>query len=301
MFDWNDLRYLLAVAKAGSLTAAARELGVEHTTVGRRISALETALGTRLFVRGADGLTLTAPGREVLPLAEEMARQADAVERRVSGGDQRVEGTVRLTTSEAMSGYFVKQLGALRERHPALTIDILSGNRAFDLMRGEADVAVRIREMDTPDLVVRRLASLGWSLYAPPAYLERKGTPKEPEDLAGHDIIDFDATLATSPGAQWLRANGKGANVVLRGNSIVAVLNAAIVGLGIAPLPCFIGDAESTLQRVTSRCIGSTNVYMAVHPDLARVARVRAVMDFIVEAFERDRSIWSGTSVPLSA
>src|SRR5215831_19293241 len=112
--DWNDFRYFLAIARAGSFAGAARELGVEHTTVGRRLTALETALGTRLFVRGPDGLTITAAGRDVLPLCEEIASRAQAIERRVAGEAGRVEGTVRVSISEAVSGYMVKQSAALR-------------------------------------------------------------------------------------------------------------------------------------------------------------------------------------------
>ena len=294
MFDWNDLRYFLAVARAGTLAGAARDLGVEHTTVGRRLSAIEGALGARLFTRTPDGFALTEAGRAVQPLAERIAADVEAIERRVSGQDARVEGTVRITTSEALSGYFVRQLGALTERHPRLMVEILSGNRAFDLLRGEADIAVRVRETTEPELVVRKLASAGWSRYANAAYIARKGAPPAPEQLAGHDLVAFDATMGAVPGAQWLSEHGDGATVAMRGNSIVAAMNAAILGLGLTVLPCFIADGESALRRLTPRVLGARDVFLVVHPDLARVARVRAVMDFIIETFERDAARWSG-------
>jgi DNA-binding transcriptional LysR family regulator len=294
VLDWNDLRYLLAIARAGTLAGAARELAVEHSTVGRRLSALESALGTRLFTRGPDGFTPTRAARDILPLAEQVAAGVETIERRVLGEDSRVEGTVRLTTSEALSGYFVRQLGCLAERHPGLVLEVLSGNRAFDLMRGEADVAVRVREVTDPDLIARKLASAGWSLYAAPSYLERKGTPSSPEDLRGHDVLGFDATMSAVPGALWLSEHGAATNVVMRGNSILAVLNAAIFGMGLAVLPCFIADAEKALTRITPRVLGVRDVFLVVHPDLARVARVRAVMEFVAEAFERDALLWSG-------
>jgi len=298
VLDWNDLRYLLAIARAGTLAGAARDLGVEHTTVGRRLSALEAALGARLFTRGPDGFTPTRAGREILPLAEQVAAAIEGIERRVLGEDTRVEGTVRVTTSEALSGYIVKQLGVLAERHPGLVVEILSGNRAFDLMRGEADIAVRIREVTEPDLIARTVASAGWSMYAGPAYVARKGSPSSPEDLRGHDVIGFDATMGAIPGALWLLEHGEGIAVVMRCNSIVAALNAAILGMGLTVLPCFLGDAEPALRRLTPRVIGSRDVFLVVHPDLARVARVRAVMQFMVETFERDASLWSGIVEP---
>ena len=298
MIDWNDLRYFLAIARAGTLAGAARDLGVEHTTVGRRLSAIETALGARLLTRTPDGFSLTEAGRAIQPLAERVAADVEAIERRVSGQDARVEGTVRITTSEALSGYFVRQLSALTERHPRLMVEILSGNRAFDLMRGEADIAVRIREVTEPDLVVRKLASAGWSMYANAAYVARKGAPPSPEDLQGHDVVAFDATMAGVPGAQWLAEHGAGTTVTMRGNSIIAAMNAAILGLGLTVLPCFIADAESALCRLTPRLLGTRDIFLVVHPDLARVARVRAVMDFIIEAFERDAVKWAGVAAP---
>jgi DNA-binding transcriptional LysR family regulator len=292
--DWNDLRYLLAIARHGTLAAAARALGVEHTTVGRRLSGLETALAAKLFTRGPDGFALTRAGGEIVPLAEEMERSAGAIERRVSGEDARIAGNVRLTTSEAVSGYLVTQFASLRERHPELMVEILSGNRAYDLLRGEADLAVRVRDTSDPELISRRIASAGWSLYASPAYVARKALLADPADLAGHDVIGFDQSLAFVPGALWLEKHAGGASVVLRGNSIVAVLNAATFGLGIAVLPCFLGDRAPGLERLTPQVTGSREVSLVVHPDLVKVARVRAVMDCVVAAFTRDALLWSG-------
>ncbi len=208
---------------------------------------------------------------------------------------------MRITTSEALSGYFVRLLGALTERHPRLMVEILSGNRAFDLMRGEADLAVRVREVTEPDLVVRRLVTAGWSLYANAAYVARKGAPPAPEDLRGHDVIGFDASMGAVPGAQWLADHAEGTTVVMRGNSIIAALNAVILGMGLTVLPCFIADGESILRRLTPRVLGARDIFLVVHPDLARVARVRAVMDFIVETFERDAERWTGVPAGTAA
>ncbi len=294
--DWNDLRHFLAIARAGTLAGAARELGVEHTTVGRRLSALEAALGVRLFVRGPDGLTPTRAGQEVFPIAEEMSARAESILRRVSGEDERVEGNVRLTTSEALSGYFVRQFGLLRQRHPGLVVEILSGNRAFDLLRGEADLAIRVRPDTEPGLTARKVGSAGWSLYACPAYVERRGMPAGPDCLQGHDVIGFDESLKAVPGAAWLDKHATGAHVVFRANSIVAAVNATIVGMGLAVLPCFLADFEPELRRLTPLVLGARDVFLVVHPDLVRVARVRAVMDFVIEAFARDGARWAGTT-----
>ena len=292
--DWNDFRYFLAICRAGTLAGAARELGVEHTTVGRRLNALETALGARLFIRGPEGLVATAAARDMLPLAEEMAARVQAIERRVAGNDSRMEGTVRVAVSEALSGYLVKQSAALRTRHPGLMVEMLIGNHVSDLLRGEADLAVRARPVTEPDLVARKLVCAAWSLYASPGYVARRGALSAAEHLAGHDVIAYDDSLAATPGGTWLNEHGQGANVTMRGNSVIAVLNAAICGMGVAIIPCFLGTPEPQLQRLTPQVVGRRDIFLVVHPDLARVARVRAVMDFIAELFERDLSLWTG-------
>jgi molybdate transport repressor ModE-like protein len=294
VLDWNDLRYLLAVARAGTLAGAARDLGVEHTTVKRRLAAMEAAMGARLFTQSRDGFALTAAGQQILPLAQEIAKGFEAIERRVHGADERVDGTVRLTTSEALAGYCVKELVALRAKHPELLVEVLASNRSYDLARGEADLAIRAAPVTDPDIVARKVAVAVWSLYAAPSYVERKGKLSAPDDLRGHDVIVFDATLARSPGGAWLDAHGAGATVVLRANSLVAAMNAALVGSGICAIPCFHGDAERMLARVTPGTIGGRDIWLVVHPDLARTARVRVVMDFLVAMFDRDRAQWSG-------
>lgn len=293
--DWDDIRYFLAIARAGTLAQAARDTKVEHTTVGRRLRALESALGTRLFTHGPEGFTLTRAGEAILPLAEAMEAQAAGIVRRVSGEGDRIEGMVRLTTSEAFSSYFVKQLAALRQRHPGLVVEILSGNRAFDLMRGEADLAFRIRPDSSPDLIVRKVVSLGWSIYAAKDFLTRKGRP-DVEELAGWDVIGYDESLSAVPGAVWLAEHGGGAHVVLRANSIVAAMNATLVGMGIGFIPCFMGQDEPSLVRLTPSTIGERDGFLVVHPDLAKVGRVRAVMDFIVESLTRDVQRWETAS-----
>lgn len=292
--DWNDLRYFLAVARSGSLARAARELGVEHTTVSRRLGALESELGVKLFARGPSGLTLMPSGELILPCVAAIAEQVDVITRRVAGVDDKVAGTVRLTIPESGNVYFVQQLAALRERHPELVIELLSANRTLDIRRGEADVAVRFAATSDQELIVRRVGTAGWSLYGSTAYVARKGPVSAAGELDAHDFIGFDASLAEVEGAQWLRAHAKPERIVLRGNSIAAVANAAASGLGIAPLPCFAAEQAPGLVRLTPELIGAREIVLVVHPDLVKVARVRAVVDFLVELFERDVALWSG-------
>ncbi|MEO8667536.1 MAG: LysR family transcriptional regulator [Bauldia sp.] len=294
--DWNDLRYFLAVHRAGSLAGAARSLRVRHSTVGRRIEALESGLEVRLFTRTPDGFLLTDSGTEILPLAEDAERALTAIERRVAGTDDRAEGTVRLATSEAFSGFLVRHLGGLHTRYPGLIVEVLSGNRSLDLSRGEADVALRFSATTQPDLICKCIGETGWALFASETYLARRGAPAPATDLSGHDVIAFDSTMANTPGALWINDHAAGAHVVMRGNSIMSALNAAVAGMGLAVLPCFLAEAEPTLRRVASELVGSREVWLVFQRDVARTARVRCVIDFLTELIAASATELRGTT-----
>lgn len=296
--DWNDLRYFLAIARSGSLAKAARELSVEHTTVSRRLGALEEDLGTRLFARGPAGLVLTTAGKNMLPIVEDIAEQISSIERCVTGLDGRVAGTVRLTIPESGNSYFMQRLRELRSRHPELVIELISDNRPLDIRRGEADIAVRFAASPDQDLIVRKPGKAGWSLYASPSYLARKGPLASVNDVSGHELIGYADLLAMVEGEQWLRSLKPPPVVVMRGNSIVGVARAAVEGIGIAPLPCFAAAQESGLLRITPEVIGERDIMLVVHPDLVRVARVRATMDFLIELFHHEAALWSGRNAP---
>ncbi len=159
--DWDDVRYFLAAYRAGSTSGAARVLGVRHTTVGRRLADLERALGAVLFIRTPEGITPTAHATAILPLAEAAEVSLVTLQQQVGHGDAEVAGKVRVTASEAFTDYLVRHLPALQARHPALEVEILSGNRVFDLMRGEADIAVRMTATSQPELICRRIGDAG--------------------------------------------------------------------------------------------------------------------------------------------
>lgn len=285
--NWDDLRFFLAAHRAGSFAGAARELGVEHTTVSRRLAALETALAVRLFTRSTEGLHLTAAGRDLLPSAEQVERLTATAALRAAGEAETVEGTVRVATSEGLTTFFARRLGPLRERYPKLLVDLLTNNRVVDLARGEADFAIRAAADAQPDLLRRKLCVAGWSFYASPAYIARRGDASA--GLRGHDIVGFDDALARTPGAEWLATQGADARFVMRGNSLISVVNAAVSGMGLALLPCHLGaDTAPALVRATPEVVAARTVWLVVHPDLARVPRVRAVMEFVTDLAKRE-------------
>jgi DNA-binding transcriptional LysR family regulator len=294
VFDWGDLRYLLAVSRAGSFAGAARELGVKHTTVARRVGALEEALGARLVTKGKDSVGLTEAGAALKASAEEIERQAASIERRLAGEGARVEGVVRLTMPDAFAPYVAPRLPKLREQHPKLSVHILADHRVYDLEKGEADLALRIHPSTKPHYLERKLCSPNWSIYASRAYVRARGMPRSPADLKNHDLIGPDAEMNASPAAEWFREHVPDAQFEMRFNSVLQMLNAVTMGLGISPLPCFLADPEPELVRVLHNKVPNRIIRLVAHPEVARVARVRAVMDFLVDSFKRDAKLWAG-------
>jgi len=294
MMDWDDLRYFLAAFRQRTMAGAARELGCEHTTVGRRIAALEGALETSLFTRTPEGLVPTQAAIELAPLAEKTARAIAEISSVAAQRDTRLAGIVRLTTPDAFAGFVIKRLVELRERHPNVVVDVLSDNRILDVARGEADLALRFAPTPQNDLVTRKLSEVNGAIYASSGYVARRGAAVE--SLAGHDVVGYHDSLANVPGARWLARHGEGATVVLRGNSLLAVLSAAAEGLGLAVLPCWLAEPDRRLQRFSAPGLTSGSLYLVAHPDVAKITRVRTVMDFLVDVVQRDRALLVGST-----
>jgi DNA-binding transcriptional LysR family regulator len=289
--EWDDLRYFLAAARAGSLAGAARSVGTEHSTIGRRLARLERTLGAALVLRNPDGLQLTALGRQLLPRAEAVERAVQAVRALASTEQARV----RLAVPSGMSQLLAQGLPRLRARHADIALEIVSGSRVVDLKRGEADLAVRVGPVTDPELVVKRVGELAMALYAAKDYLRRRAAPVDVADLAGHDVIAFDPALAAQPAAQWLEARARRATIVLRSREMVDMLTAVISGLGLAVLPCYMGDVEPGLTRLTRSPVATIKLSLAYRRE-ARLARpVRAVADFVVATLQQQAPRLLGT------
>ncbi len=287
MADWNDFRFLLEVQRSGTLTSAAVRLGVDGTTVGRRLDALERELGATLVHRSARGFTLTEQGLAVLPAAEEMERIALSVEAVTSGDTERVEGTVTLASSDAFAQTtLVPALGAIRTKHPGLNLVVVTANKLIDLGKGEADIAVRILRPGEPTLIARRIGEMEFFPYAAVEYLARRGMPKP--GLAGHDAVGYDRELRKKPEMRWLARHGAGARITFRSDSVPALLAAALAGFGIALLPRRIGDLQPSLRRIEGLApMASKPVWVVTRRSALKNARVRTVFDFLVAERER--------------
>ncbi|MGZ6126301.1 MAG: LysR family transcriptional regulator [Myxococcales bacterium] len=283
MPDWGDLRFFLEVARTGTLTAAAGKLGVDNTTVGRRLSALERELGAKLFARTPDGLALTAAGEAMRTAGVEMEEAVLRGEQQVLGADRKLSGLVRVATTEMLGEVVIlPALRALYERHPQIRVELLTGSGQLDIARREADVALRYVRPDRGDLVARRAGTVAFAVYASKRYLAARGRPAGSAGLAGHDVV------AHNTGVRQMRLGQIGGDpvrdgrVLLRTNSTHMILHAVRLGLGIGPLPCFLARGDRTLERVPSTTMPEpAELWLVVHADVQRTTRVRAVIEAI--------------------
>jgi DNA-binding transcriptional LysR family regulator len=287
-WQWDDVRFFLAVARTGSLSAAARRLRVGHVTVGRRIALLEKRLGVTLLSRTPDGFSTTPAGQAILQQCAAMESAALDLERIAAGRDSLVSGTVRLTTTEALAHQLVvPAINALRHAHPELQIDLTVGVRLLDIARRDADLAIRVARPDTPELVCRKLGDVGSSLYASQRYLAKYGVPKRGQGLGGFDLITYTgAPAAARP--FFMDESLEGARVAARCDNPLIQMRAAANHLGIAELACFLGDSDADLVRVWPDEPPSLRAaWLVVHQDLRRSARIKVVSAAITDAFRR--------------
>jgi DNA-binding transcriptional LysR family regulator len=278
MLDWSDIRVFLAVQREGSFSAGARALRIDQTTAGRRVAALEAAVGARLFRRGRDGISLTAAGTEALERGLRMEEEAAGFSRAVGSRDARPEGWLRLTTIESLAIFFVApRLAALRKLHAGIALELNSDNRSLSLTRREADLAIRYVRPAQPGLVTRRLATVGYALYGAPAYFDARAPLSA--DLAGHDVLGYAEELSVIPEARWI-ADRPRARMTMRSNSLPALREAAAAGLGLLPLPRWLGDADPRLRRAMPLSL-TRELWLVVHEELRNTALIRAVSKFL--------------------
>jgi DNA-binding transcriptional LysR family regulator len=296
-YDWDDLKYFLACARSGSLSKAGRILGVDQTTVSRRLSAFETALDAKLFDRTAPRTTLTQAGQALLDTAHRIEQGALEIGRLASGADRRVEGVVRLAVSETLSVvFFARLMARLHEAHPDIELQLVTGALSTNLIKREADLALRAGVLPKQrSLVVRRVGRSVFHLYASQPYLDAHPKARRANWLAGHDVIGFSDELSEIPAAKWLAQHGKGARIVLRTNSILSAAQAAVGGWGIAALPFFVGKHHTQLVQVDRDTVGHSDFWLLVHPDLQHVARIRAVIEHVMTVM-RDSGITMPTT-----
>lgn len=292
--EWDDFRIALAIARSGSLAGAARTLKVNHATVWRRLRALETALDTRLFERRPEGYVPTTAGDELRRAAEAMESATDALDRRLSGRDARLTGTVRLSTLDPVAvGLLPPHLARLRDLHPGITIELAVSYALANLTRRDADIVLRATDTPPETLFGQRLADVAMTAYAAPSYLARNNAGT---GWSAHNWIAPDESFAHTPFAKLI-AREAGDRVVLRADSESALAAAAAAGIGVALLPCFIGDSDARLERLCPPLPELTHgFWLLTHEDLRGSARIRAVLDFMAAAIRSERPRLLGES-----
>ncbi len=285
-FDLEDLQLLAALQEANSLAGAARRLRINHASAWRRLGILEARLGVRLFERMRTGYAPTPAGEMAVAMAERVIKEIGETSRCLTGQDLRPAGVVRLTTTEALLGLIAPVLKELRGSHPALVVEVATANSFFTLTRRDADVALRPAEAAPEGLVARRLATIASAIYASPEYMRDK---RDADPLA-LDWLSPDDSLSHLRSARWISRHVDPARIVHRANSLTSLREAARAGVGLAPLPCFLGDADASLIRITPPVTEmASNLWLLTHPDLRRMPRVRAVLEAIADFVSKVR------------
>ncbi len=294
MLNWDDLRYVLAVARSGNLAAAARHLQVGHTTVGRRLNAIESELGTRLFVRTRTEYQATLAGQRLVAEANEIEARLDAVTLDISGQDQRMAGGVCISaTGTFIDAFIVPEITEFRRRHQHIELSFSADSSVKDLRRREADIGIRSVKPVAPYLIVRPLCVIATAPYASADYLERNGAPSPRRQFAGHTLVRFPAVWKKEE--EWFDHCAGAAETVARfdrGSSAIAAIRA---GLGIGLLECFIGDRDASLVRVIRTPVLRESWWLTIHEDMRGNARVRAASHFLVERTQARRLELEGT------
>lgn len=282
--QWDDLRYVLAVARAGSALRAASVLGVNQSTVLRRLDALEAALGSPVFERSTSGQVLTRVGRLVAEAAESMDEHARGLESAIEAQRRTLVGSVRFTTSEVLAGRLVTPcMRAFHALYPGVPVELITADERLDIARGEADVALRAAARpEGAGIVAQRLPDLDWTIYCSREYAADRGLPATRDALRGHDLVGLEGRMGQLPGWRWLSTSAPGAAVPVRSNSFVSLVSNLKAGLGLGALPTIIGDAEQDLVR----CLPpppelKAELWLIVREELKGVPHVRAFADFL--------------------
>jgi len=292
---WDDFRLVKSIAEARGLTGAAERLGVNHSTVFRRLGGLEEALGVKLFERHRTGYQLTTAGEEMTALASRMDEDVATFARKLAGQALSPAGELRVTTNDTLLAHLLTPLLArFCQQCPDIRLDVVLANQALNLSKRDADVAIRATDNPPETLVGRRAATIAWAVYG-----RREDFPAEgkPDLLALYDRtwVALGDNLATLKVARFVRERVAPERIVYRVNTVLGLTEAVEAGIGVGPLPCFIADARPGLVRITApNPEFSTGLWLLTHPDLRQSARVRAFLDFIFAEIAKRRRMIEG-------
>ncbi len=289
--DWNDIPLLLALARAGSMSAAARELGVDVSTISRRVSAVEAAMGTRLFIRSNRGYEPTSAGAVFIERAARAAGEVQALQAETRAEGEGISGTVRITAVDALFDHWlVSRLPRLLQRHPGLDLQLVPDDHNLSFTRREADFALRVAQ-PTQDaaLMMRKVASAGFAVYGVPALAE---SPRE--QWGAQPWLGYGDERAGLPESRWLAQLQPPPRRVVGVNSVSTLIAACEAGMGLALLPCIFADTRKALRRHGTAPELHREIWLLNHRDAAHIRRFRAVADWLAEQFEEDAARFAG-------
>lgn len=294
--SWDDFRFFLATSETGSFSKAASQLGVTQPTISRRIENLEHRLGVRLFDRLPNGVSLTSEGENVLSAARHIEELMLQIQRSVWGSDKRMEGTVRISVTDGLATYWMTpRLPAFQAAHPQISVEFLCSVEPADVLRMETELAVRFRRPEEPDMMAVRLGTFHFVPWASRDYLDRCGTPRTPEELLDHRLLDHSAYYDDDGDWNDWFALARAANLICyKANSSAALLSAVQNGLGIALLPTYSCDCVTDIVPLDIGVRTYSHVWLTYHRGIRDSARVRAVIEWVRSLFDAEAGPWFG-------
>lgn len=292
-FDWNLVRSFLAITRTGSMTAAAKRLKIDYSTLSRRIAALEASLGSQLFDRRTSGSSLTEAGERLLEMAEQMDQLATSAAQSIGDSKLQANGAVRIGTPDGFGTKFLApRLGELSDRHPDLTIELVAMPREFSLSRREADIAVSLTQPSEGRLHSRKLTDYELGLYASKDYLAKHPAIKTTTDVPSHRFISYIDDLVYSQELEYTHFVSPDLRPAIKSSNLIAQLNSTIAGAGLCVLPCFIAQTEPQLVRVLPNFRLIRTFWLVLHSDLRNIARIRVTADFMAEQASQAQTLF---------
>lgn len=292
--DWNDLRVILAICRAGTLAGAARALGRDHSTLFRKLNSIEDRAGVRFFERLASGYAMTDAGEIALAFGERIEGEFHSLGREIDGRDARLQGSVRVTAPDGVcTGLLPPLLAEFHRRHPDVTIELVEGSAAFDLSRRETDIAIRATRKPPDESLGKKVSDFRFAAYGAPAYLEAAGS---------RALCDYEWVLLTGMTdwlipTLWKNRTHADERTVMHSNSAFAVLAAAGEGVGVTLMPCYRGDPDPRLVRASPTFDSlDMELWILTHPVLRHTARVRVLMAFLTEALGHHAELFAGNT-----
>ncbi|MFV9671002.1 LysR family transcriptional regulator [Pantoea graminicola] len=287
--NWDDVRFFLALARQKTLRGASKSLNVDQATVGRRIAAFESALSSRLFIRTPRAFTLSEFGEQVMAEASAMESAMQAMSRKAACSDSIPAGNVRIASTDTLATMFViPAIQRLREQYPDITVTLLTGIGFSDISYRSADIAIRGARPDSEELIVKRLATIAMGLYASQRYFERLGEPQQESGLTGHQLVMFPADMVPRHRQNLCGFAVNSQQVVLECNTQLLMQSAIKRGIGIGLLSTFLADCDPQLIPVFPEKRDPVDIWLVLHPDLQKVARIRAVITALEQCFAEE-------------